>query len=261
MSSLWDHWEGRRILLHRKKSICKTEGPSITRIYLVILKLQSFVIVLQSFSRSPEKEKYIHAQTYTWNLMLESTTIYMLSFVTSTWLVNGFPFLSYHLKEREHTADSLRSSTDSYHGKHWPSWGNLWEWKKKSHFNYSTATKQGRLWTAWATQGTWLLCLQNTSRITATTDEAAEAKEETLRSQGHKVCQTFQPSATILRKSGVRPLPLNTLLSKMQILPESKPYLLLKLKPLPVLYLEHNDSWGHSLMVECWDVGFNSHPH
>lgn len=93
-------------------------------------------------------------------------------------------------------------------------------------------------------QGTWLLYFQRqtSSRITATTDEAAEAKEETLRSHTHEVCQTFQPSATILRKGDVRPLTPNILLSKMWILPEFKAYLPLKPKPLPVLYLEHNGS-------------------
>lgn len=98
--------------------------------------------------------------------------------------------------------------------------------------------------TCLGTQGTWLLCFQrqSSSRITATTDEAAETKEQTLRSQTHEVCQTFQPPATILRKSDVRPLTPNTLLSKMWILPESKVYLPLKPKPLPVLYEEHNGS-------------------
>lgn len=98
-------------------------------------------------------------------------------------------------------------------------------------------------------------------RIIATTDEAAEAKEETLRSHTHEVCQTFQPSATILRKGDVRSLTPNIPLSKMWIFPEFKAYLPLKPKPLPVLYLEHNGSWGYSLMLECWDTGFNSHPH
>lgn len=173
-------------------------------------------------------------------------------------------FLPYHLKEWEYIPDSLGSSRDSYHRKRWPSWGNLWEWeKKKGHTLFIPLQRNDEDSELPGHTGYVVTLLPEADQlqIIATTDEAAEAKEETLRSHTHEVCQTFQPSATILRKGDIRPLTPNIPLSKMWIFPEFKAYLPLKPKPLPVLYLEHNGSWGYSLMLECWDTGFNSHPH
>lgn len=75
--------------------------------------------------------------------MLESTQVYMLSFVTSiffpiTWRGESTLQIPWDLPETVATENAD------------PTEESLRMRKKKSHFNYSTATKQWRLWPAWA---------------------------------------------------------------------------------------------------------------
>lgn len=162
-------------------------------------------------------------------------------------------FLSYHRKEWDLIGCFLRSSTDGSHRKTLTQLRELLR-VEKSHFNYYTTittTNKNEESELLAQHG---VCGYSVDRCEAFQEwQWLQMMCYKLKQKASPVRHTrpAQPSSqalcgvsAILTKSAVMPPSLNVLLSEMQLLPESKPYLRLQSSRCQHFYKNINGSWG-----------------